>query len=252
MTPKAQPGNEKPRLFRLAQDDSLINRLGFNNRGVHDAVKRLKVRSSKVILGGNISKNKVTPIENAAEDYSICFEALFPYVDYFVVNVSSPNTPKLRVLQDKAELQHLLSTIQSLNRAKDDPKPVLLKIAPDLNDPQLDDIVSVVESTQIDGLIATNTTISRDNLRTPVEELHAIGEGGLSGQALKDRANYVIRYLHERLNGKVPIIGVGGIMSTEDALEKLEAGASLVQIYTGFIYEGPGLIKSINKALLSQ
>jgi dihydroorotate dehydrogenase len=252
LTPKGQPGNDKPRLFRLRPDSGLINRMGFNNEGVDAAVARLKKRKTKVIIGGNIGKNKVTPNEEATSDYEKCFEALFDHVDYFVVNVSSPNTPNLRELQDKAPLTALLSRLKQLNAQKKNPKPVLLKIAPDLTDSQLDDIIDIVQSTKIDGVVATNTTISRAGLHTPQERLNEIGMGGLSGKPLTKRATEVIRYLHTKSGGSFPVIGVGGIHSAEDALEKLDAGATLVQLYTGFIYEGPKLITRINKALLSR
>lgn len=254
VTPKPQAGNPKPRLFRLPSDEALINRMGFNNEGVEALVSRLKNRKNnrRLIIGGNIGKNKVTPNEQAVNDYTTCFEALFPYVDYFVVNVSSPNTPGLRELQEKKPLTALLSQVQKLNQAKKDPKPVLLKIAPDLTDAQLDDILDIVGETGLDGIIATNTTIDRSGLATDSKKVSDIGAGGLSGQPLKDRATEVIRYLSQKTNGKLPIIGVGGIASPEDALEKLQAGASLVQIYTGLIYTGPLLIKSINKRLLKE
>tara|TARA_B100000900_G_scaffold414965_1_gene443243 strand:+ start:1794 stop:2828 length:1035 start_codon:yes stop_codon:yes gene_type:complete len=252
LTPKGQSGNQKPRLFRLPQDEALINRMGFNNGGVEEAVKRLKKRSTKIMIGGNIGKNKVTPNEEAIRDYEICFEFLFPYVDYFVVNVSSPNTPGLRELQDKEPLTKLLMRLQELNADKEFRKPILLKIAPDLTDAQLDDIIAIVQDSKIDGVIATNTTIDRSMLTTAQKDVEAIGNGGLSGKPMKVRSTEVIRYLSEKSNKAFPIIGVGGIHSAEDAIEKLEAGASLVQLYTGFIYEGPALIKRINKAILKQ
>lgn len=250
LTPKPQPGNDKPRMFRLRADSGLINRMGFNNQGTLVAVERLKRRKTKVIVGGNIGKNKVTPNEEATSDYESCFETLFPYVDYFVVNVSSPNTPNLRELQDKEPLTALLSRLKVLNAKKPNQKPILLKIAPDLTDSQLDDIIDIVQSTKIDGVVATNTTISRSGLSTPAETIQAIGLGGLSGKPLTKRSTEVIRYLHQKSGGSFPIIGVGGIHTAEDALEKLQAGASLIQLYTGFIYEGPALITKINKALL--
>lgn len=250
LTPKPQPGNEKPRLFRLPKDKALINRMGFNNGGVHEAVERLKRRKSKVIVGGNIGKNKVTPNENALDDYGYCVEHLHPYVDYFVVNVSSPNTPGLRELQEKEPLQKLLTFVKKLSLSKENPKPVLLKIAPDLTSSQLDDIIDILQATRIDGVIATNTTISREGLQTSSEEVNKIGSGGLSGKPLTKRATEVIRYLRQNLGPDFPIIGVGGIMTPEDALEKLNAGADLIQVYTGFIYEGPSLAKRINKYLL--
>jgi dihydroorotate dehydrogenase len=245
LTPVGQPGNPKKRLFRLKEDQGIVNRMGFNNQGVQDAVRRLK-QNKGVLIGGNIGKNKNTPNENAVADYTICFDALYPYVDYFVVNVSSPNTPNLRALQDKEPLTALLQQLQVLNKAKDKTKPILLKIAPDLTDDQLLDIVDIVDQTKIAGVIATNTTISREGLRSDNQK----ETGGLSGLPLKDRSTEVIRFLSKASNKGFPIIGVGGIHSEADALEKLEAGASLVQIYTGFIYQGPGLIKRINKAIL--
>jgi len=252
LTPKPQPGNDKPRLFRLPKDQALINRMGFNNKGVLEAVKHLKKRKSNVIVGGNIGKNKVTPNEKAFEDYNYCFEALYPYVDYFVVNVSSPNTPGLRELQEKEPLKNLLNQVKSLSNAKQKPKSVLLKIAPDLTSSQLDDIIEILKETNTDGVIATNTTISREGLETPKEEIEKIGAGGVSGKPVKEKSTEVIRYLRSKLGKAYPIIGVGGIMTPEDALDKLEAGADLIQIYTGFIYEGPGFVKTINEYLLSK
>lgn len=251
LTPKAQEGNPQPRLFRLPQDEAFINRMGFNNGGVVEAVERLKKRKSDAIVGGNIGKNKVTPNENAVDDYLYCLEALHPYVDYFVVNVSSPNTPNLRDLQEKEPLKQLLLAVKSANDQKSKPKPILLKIAPDLTDGQLDDIIEIVQETQIDGVIATNTTIDRSKLSTPAAEIEAIGAGGVSGKALAARSTEVIRYLHSHSEGAFPIIGVGGIFSAADAIEKLEAGASLIQVYSGMIYEGPSLIKKIKKGILS-
>lgn len=252
ITPKAQPGNPRPRLFRLQDDSGIINRMGFNNQGIDSAIKNLKKRKSKVIIGGNIGKNKVTPNEEAFNDYEKCFLQLYPYVDYFVVNVSSPNTPGLRELQEKKPLMQLLNHLIELNEQQEKTKPILLKIAPDLTNQQLDDIIEIVRETKIDGVIATNTTISRDGLETPESTIKEIGNGGLSGKPLTKRATEVIRYLNEKSNSAFPIIGVGGIMSVKDALEKLDAGASLVQLYTGFIYEGPALIKSINRAILER
>ena len=250
LTPVGQPGNPKPRMFRLKGDTALINRMGFNNGGTVEAIERLKVDRGNLIVGGNIGKNKVTPNEEATSDYEQCFEALFPYVDYFVVNVSSPNTPNLRALQDKEPLTALLMRLQELNNEKELRKPILLKIAPDLTDEQLDDIVDIVAETKIDGVIATNTTIDRSGLNMPENELEDIGAGGLSGTPVRERSTEVIRYLHQKSNGSFPIIGVGGVYTAKDALEKLEAGASLVQIYTGFIYEGPATVKRINKGLI--
>lgn len=248
VTPVPQPGNEKPRMFRLPLDKALINRMGFNNQGVEVAAHRLsRVNRNGVMIGGNIGKNKVTPNEDAVKDYIKCFEVLFDVVDYFVVNVSSPNTPSLRELQEKEPLKRILNSLQELNFTKAKPKPILLKIAPDLTNEQLDDIIEIVVDTKIAGVIATNTTISRDNLESPG---HLSKEtGGLSGKPLTERSTEVIRYLSTKSNKAFPIIGVGGIHSPKDAIDKLDAGAALVQIYTGFIYEGPTLIKRINKAL---
>jgi dihydroorotate dehydrogenase len=248
VTPKPQPGNEKKRLFRLKEDSAIINRMGFNNEGVEAAVIRLRENNGEVLIGGNIGKNKVTSNEEAAGDYLFCFEALFDLVDYFVVNVSSPNTPNLRELQDKEPLTRLLLQLQGRNNTRPNPKPILLKIAPDLTDSQLLDIIDIVAESKIAGVIATNTTISREGLKSPEKD----EMGGLSGKPLRKRATEVIRFLSEKSNRAFPIIGVGGIHSAEDALEKLEAGASLIQLYTGFIYEGPGLIKEINKAIIDK
>jgi dihydroorotate dehydrogenase len=250
ITPKPQSGNKKPRLFRLKKDEGIINRMGFNNGGLDMAIANLKNRKTPIIIGGNIGRNKLTPNEDAVNDYKIAFEGLFSYVDYFVVNVSSPNTPNLRELQEKEPLKKLLSELMVLNNLKQHPKPILLKIAPDLNSEQLDDIVEIIEEVKIAGVIACNTTVSRENLHLSKSELEEIGEGGLSGKPLTKRSTEVIRYLSEKSNKSFPIIGVGGIHSEEDALEKIAAGASLVQIYTGFVYEGPGLVKRINKAIL--
>lgn len=252
LTPVGQPGNDKPRLFRLPQDQAIINRMGFNNEGVEAAVTRLRKRTSDVMVGGNIGKNKITPNEEAMRDYAQCFETLYPYVDYFVVNVSSPNTPGLRELQEKEPLKKLLSYVKALSNARPKAKPVLLKIAPDLTTSQLDDIVEILQETQTDGIIATNTTISRDGLQTNAETVKQIGAGGLSGKPLTSRSTEVIRYLRQQLGAGYPIIGVGGIMTPADALEKLEAGADLIQLYTGFIYEGPSLIKQINRAIVEK
>jgi dihydroorotate dehydrogenase len=249
LTPKGQPGNDKPRLFRLPHDQALINRMGFNNQGVLAAVENLKKRKSKVIVGGNIGKNKITPNDKAIDDYDACFEALYPYVDYFVVNVSSPNTPGLRELQEKEPLKNLMQHVKNLSTAKAKPKPVLLKIAPDLTDSQLDDIVEILFNTKTDGVIATNTTISRGGLTTAVEKITAMGNGGLSGKPVRDRSTEVISYLRKRLGKNYPIIGVGGIMHPDDVIEKINAGADLVQVYTGFIYEGPAFAKRICKAI---
>jgi len=246
VTPKPQDGNPKKRLFRLVEDEAIINRMGFNNDGVEVIAKRLKKRNSDVIIGGNIGKNKVTPNEKAVEDYLISFKTLFDVVDYFVVNVSSPNTPNLRALQDKEPLTDLLNSLQKENNKKRIPKPILLKIAPDLTDEQLLDIIDIVKSTEIAGVVATNTTISRDNLKSDKKD----ETGGLSGKPVATRSTEVIRFLAEKSNKAFPIIGVGGIYSAEDAKEKLDAGADLIQVYSGFIYEGPSLVKKINKSLL--
>jgi dihydroorotate dehydrogenase len=225
--------------------------MGFNNDGVEKAIKRLKKRESKVIIGGNIGKNKLTPNDDAFSDYEKSFNALFDYVDYFVVNVSSPNTPNLRELQEKEPLKELLAGLKNINLKKPSPKPILLKIAPDLTNEQLDDIIEIVQEVKLDGVIATNTTVARDKLITNWEKVETIGAGGLSGKPLTKRSTEVVRYLSQKSNKAFPIVGVGGIMSVDDALEKLDAGASLIQLYSGFIYEGPALIKNINKALLS-
>jgi dihydroorotate dehydrogenase len=253
LTPKGQAGNDKPRLFRLKSDKAILNRMGFNNDGVEIAIEQLKNRKHKdLIIGGNIGKNKVTPNEEANNDYLIAFEKLFPYVDYFVVNVSSPNTPNLRALQDKEPLMNLLSELKNANLKKSNPKPILLKIAPDLTNVQLDDVIEIITSTKTDGVIATNTTIDREKLITPIKEVEKLGSGGISGKPLTKRSTEVIQYLHNKSNAAFPIIGVGGIHSAEDAIEKLRAGASLIQIYTGFIYEGPGLVKKINQQILKE
>lgn len=247
LTPVGQEGNPKKRLFRLKEDNAIINRMGFNNGGVLEAVERLK-QNNGVLIGGNIGKNKVTPNEDAVNDYEICFEALFPFVDYFVVNVSSPNTPNLRALQEKEPLKKLLQTLENNKLQTINHKPILLKIAPDLTDEQLLDIIEIVNETKIAGVIATNTTLSREGLQSE----NKAEMGGLSGKPLTKRSTEVIRFLSEKSNKSFPIIGVGGIHSAADAIEKLEAGASLVQLYTGFIYEGPALVKAINKKILEQ
>jgi dihydroorotate dehydrogenase len=253
LTPLGQSGNPKPRLFRITKDKGILNRLGFNNKGVASAIPRLKDRKhSNLIIGGNIGKNKITPNEDATNDYVLAFEQLFPYVDYFVVNVSSPNTANLRDLQEKEPLTALLSELKNRNSLKEKPKPILLKIAPDLTNLQLDDIIEIVRFTKIDGVIATNTTIERDDLKTDSKLLMQYGAGGISGKPLAKRSTEVIRYLHDNSKGEFPIIGVGGIHSADDALEKLAAGASLIQLYTGFIYEGPGIVRKINEAILKQ
>lgn len=251
VTPKPQPGNDKPRLFRLPKNEALINRMGFNNHGAIEAAKKLRHRKDPtLIIGGNIGKNKITPNEEAVNDYVIGFNELFDVVDYFVVNVSSPNTPNLRELQEKEPLTNLLNTLQNLNLKKVKPKPILLKIAPDLTNTQLDDIIDIVRSTSIAGVIATNTTISREGLSYDKSEIEKIGMGGLSGLPLTKRSTEVIKYLKQKSGNAFPVIGVGGIHSAEDAIEKLNAGADLIQLYTGFIYHGPKLISDINKKLI--
>jgi len=251
LTPKGQSGNPQPRLFRLPEDEALINRMGFNNEGVDAAVERLKKRKTDLIVGGNIGKNKVTLNEEALNDYLICFEKLYPHVDYFVVNVSSPNTPGLRELQEKEPLTNLLKSLQEANAKQEAKKPLLLKIAPDLTDAQLDDIVEITEKLKLDGLIISNTTIDRSALKTDKKKVESIGAGGLSGKPVFNKSNEVLKYVRKQLPN-VSIIAVGGIHSPKDALEKLDAGADLVQIYTGLVYEGPALIKKINKELLKQ
>lgn len=257
VTPKPQQGNEKPRLFRLPADKALVNRMGFNNDGVEVIRKRLverKEREAKgkktgFIVGGNIGKNKTTANEDAWKDYCIGFEGLFEGVDYFVVNVSSPNTPGLRALQEKDSLKKILSEIQNRNHARPGPKPLLLKIAPDLTNEQLDDIIELGFETALSGLVATNTTISRENLKTPAQTIQQIGAGGLSGKPVRERATEVVQYLCRGLEGKIPVIASGGIFTGADAEEKLDAGATLVQVWTGFIYEGPSIVKNICKHL---
>jgi len=253
VTPRPQAGNEKPRLFRLPKDEALINRMGFNNDGVNAIAKRLKSwrhnhQKSLLIIGGNIGKNKITPNEDAWKDYEICFRALHPYVDFFVVNVSSPNTPGLRALQEKSSLKKILTHLQSLDKEFTSKKPILLKIAPDLNLEQVNDVIDLVQEIKLDGLVATNTTISRDNLNTPTEELSAIGAGGLSGQPLSKRSTEIIKYINQKTSGSISIIASGGICNSSDAQEKLNAGASLIEVWTGFIYQGPSIIKNILNA----
>lgn len=245
LTPKAQDGNPKPRLFRLIEDEGIINRMGFNNGGVDEAVLRLKKRTSDVVIGGNIGKNKVTPNEQADDDYEYCLRALYDVVDYFTVNVSSPNTPNLRELQDKEPLTKLLSRLMAVNKSLGKPKPILLKIAPDLTDSQLDDIIEIVKTTGIQGVVATNTTISREGLTTDANTVESIGAGGLSGKPVREKSTYVVKYLNEKSNGTIPIIAAGGIHTAADAQEKLDAGAVLIQVYSGFIYEGPQIVRNI-------
>jgi len=254
VTPKPQAGNDTPRLFRLPADKALINRMGFNNEGVAAVRSKLDARKTKtaspLIIGGNIGKNKVTPNEDAWKDYEICFNELFDVVDYFVVNVSSPNTPGLRELQEKKSLHTILSHLQHINNGKKEPKPLLLKIAPDLTKEQLDDIIELSLDIPLDGLVATNTTISRANLITPQAKVDSIGAGGLSGKPVQKRSTEVASYLHHQTNGSIPIIASGGIFNGEDAIEKINAGAALVQVWTGFVYEGPAIVKNICKKLI--
>ena len=249
LTPKAQPGNPKPRSFRLKQDRALINRMGFNNEGVDRAVERLKKRPKHLIIGGNIGKNTLTPNSEAYKDYEYCFDRLYDYVDYFVVNVSCPNISDLRELQDQEMLEGILKGLTARRALKELKKPILLKISPDLNFNQIDETLEIVKSCKIDGIVATNTTISRENLKTDPSRIQEIGNGGLSGFPVRDRSTEIIRYIREKAGKELPIIGVGGIMSVQDAKDKLEAGANLVQIYTGFIYEGPGFVKKLVKGL---
>lgn len=252
ITPKGQAGNPKPRLFRLSTDQALINRMGFNNEGVEACISRLRKKVPKVIIGGNIGKNTNTPNEKAADDYCFCFEKLYGLVDYFVVNISCPNIKNLQKLQDKQETVKILHAIQTLNKQKASPCPVLLKIAPDLSEAQLDEVLDIVHETGLQGIVATNTSPLRDALQTSPEKLESIGQGGLSGKPLREKANKTIAYISNKTGGQVPIIGVGGIFSADDAWEKLQAGASLVQVYTGFIYEGPGIAKRINTKILKK
>jgi dihydroorotate dehydrogenase len=261
VTPKPQEGNEKPRLFRIPEHRALINRMGFNNDGVMVIAKRLKLwmsahkssgsKAAKLIIGGNIGKNKITPNQDAWKDYEICFRELFDVVDYFVVNVSSPNTPGLRALQEKDYLMKILGHLQTINRQQSFPKPLLLKIAPDLTQEQIDDVIDLALEIELDGIVATNTTIARDGLTDLSEEkIKSIGAGGLSGEPLRERATEIVSYINEKTKGRIPIIASGGIFSAEDAIEKLNAGAALVQVWTGFIYEGPAIVKNICGGLL--
>jgi len=252
VTPKAQEGNPKKRIFRLKSDNGIINRMGFNNKGLSEAIQQLKKNKGKVLIGGNIGKNTATMPDCYTKDYVACFSELHPYVDYFVLNVSCPNVSSHAKLSDKDYLFELISEVQKVNKTFTKQKPILLKIAPDLNELQLDEIIDLVAETKIDGVIASNTSVNRKGLIVSEEKLTKIGNGGLSGKPIKDRSTAVIKYLASKSNKAFPIIGVGGIHSAKDALEKLDAGADLIQIYTGFIYEGPGLIKKINNAILRQ
>lgn len=249
VTPLPQTGNPKPRLFRLPKDKALINRMGFNNDGAKAVSERVrsyrKENKSSLVIGGNIGKNKITPNENAWKDYEICFNELHDAVDYFVVNVSSPNTPGLRDLQQKDSLKKILTNLQQINQTKSIQKPLLLKISPDLNQNDLDDIIDLAMEIKLDGLVAANTTISRNNLITSQKEIDEMGAGGLSGKPLREEATRITNYIHQRTKGTIPIISSGGIFSANDAKEKLENGANLIQVWTGFIYEGPGIVKKI-------
>jgi dihydroorotate dehydrogenase len=248
LTPKPQAGNPKPRLFRLVEDEAVINRMGFNNGGLDEAVLRLQKKKTDIVIGGNIGKNKITPNEEATLDYLKGVEALHDVVDYFVVNVSSPNTPNLRELQEKEPLKQLLKAVQAKNNALGS-KPLLLKIAPDLTEGQLDDIIEIINELKLDGIVATNTTISREGLRTPEAKVASIGAGGLSGKILRERSTEVIKYLRSKLDSSIAIIAVGGVFTGEDAKEKMDAGADLVQVWTGFLYEGPGMVRRILRSL---
>lgn len=249
VTPKPQPGNPKPRLFRLPKDKALINRMGFNNEGVAKIKKRLQKKQANIIIGGNIGKNTATPNQNAIADYEKSFNELYDYVDYFVVNVSCPNIKDLRKLQDQDSLLKILSNLKDIASKKHTQKPIFLKISPDLTFEQIDETLEIIEQTKIDGIVATNTTTTRKGLSCSEQKIQQIGNGGLSGKPLTKRSTEIIRYISQKTSGKLPIIGVGGIFSVKDALEKLDAGASLIQLYSGFIYEGPGLINKINKAI---
>ena len=257
VTPLPQQGNDRPRLFRLPKDKALINRMGFNNDGVKIIAKRLKewksrqqtTDSRQLIIGGNIGKNKKTPNEDAWKDYEICFLELFDVVDYFVVNVSSPNTPGLRELQQKDSLKKILSLLKNLNNKQQNCKPILLKISPDLTLLEIDDIINLADEINLDGLVISNTTVSRGKLQTPNYKLQTIGAGGLSGKPLHQTSTEIIKYISKKINNKIPIIASGGIFAGEEANEKLNAGAILVQVWTGFVYEGPSIVKKICKAL---
>jgi dihydroorotate dehydrogenase len=253
ITPVGQPGNEKPRSFRIKKDRGLINRMGFNNHGAAAAAARLaRKRPKGLILGGNIGKNTQTPNERAVDDYEAVFTAIYEGVDYFVVNVSCPNISDLRKLQDQDSLEQILGRIMELREKREEKKPVLLKISPDLNEQQLDETLEIVGRLKLDGIVATNTTVSREGLLSPAEKIQAIGKGGMSGAPITVRSLEVVRYIHQKSEGKLPIIAVGGIMSVEDALNMLDAGATLIQIYTGFIYQGPGLARQINRTLVKR
>jgi dihydroorotate dehydrogenase len=253
VTPFAQPGNERPRLFRLRKDKALINRMGFNNHGVKIVAQRLRewrslhrsVSHAQLVIGGNIGKNKTTSNEEAYKDYEICFRELYDCVDYFVVNVSSPNTPGLRELQEKVALRKILSRLQTINQERPHASPLLLKIAPDLSFEQIDDVIALAKETKLDGLVVSNTTISREHLLTDADRVNHIGSGGLSGAPLKERSTAILEYIHRQSGGSIPVIASGGVFNAGDACEKIQAGAALVQVWTGFIYEGPSIVKNI-------
>lgn len=260
VTPKAQAGNDKPRLFRLPKDKALINRMGFNNDGAAVIAERLHKWKNRqpgakktlpLIVGGNIGKNKLTPNEDAWKDYEICFTTLFDFVDYFVVNVSSPNTPGLRALQEKDALMKILSNLQRINNTKPDPKPILLKIAPDLSDEQINDVIDLAREIQLDGIVATNTTISREGLKTALSAIETIGAGGVSGKPVQQRSTQIVQQITQKTHNTIPVIASGGIFNGNDALEKMQSGAGLMQVWTGFIYEGPGIVKKICRNLIS-
>jgi dihydroorotate dehydrogenase len=250
VTPKGQQGNPKPRIFRLPKDKAIINRMGFNNHGAEETVKNLRKRKTRIIIGGNIGKNTATTNENAVHDYVAVFNELYYDVDYFVVNVSCPNISDLHKLQDKDALMEILSSLIKERETKTTRKPILLKISPDLNFNQIDEVLDIINEVKLDGVVATNTTTGRYNLTVSLDKVASIGNGGMSGQPLREKSTEIIKYISVKTQGKLPIIGVGGILSIDDALEKLNAGASLVQLYSGFIYEGPVLVKKINKALI--
>jgi dihydroorotate dehydrogenase len=252
VTPLGQTGNPKPRLFRIPKDHGLINRMGFNNMGLDSAIQKLKKKPAGLIIGGNIGKNTLTPNDKAVDDYAKCFDGLYPYVDYFVINVSCPNICDLSELQDKEQLRGILVRLSEIRSSKESRKPILVKISPDLNYNQIDDVMELITLTGMDGIVATNTTTSRDNLLTGHELIDKIGKGGMSGEPLRNRSNEIIKYIYKKSGGSLTIIGSGGIMSPEDAKEKILAGAKLIEIYTGFIYDGPGIVKRINKALIEK
>ncbi len=252
VTPRAQPGNPKPRSFRLPKDRAIINRMGLNNLGVDEAVELLKNRGNNLIVGGNIGKNTATPAENSVEDFVTCFEKLYDYVDYFVINISCPNTGEIEKLQDQAVMEAIILEIVRRRALKQHKKPVLLKISPDLNFDQIDEVLLIVEKYKIEGIVATNTTVKRSNLITDNDYVSSLGYGGLSGAPLMERSTEIIRYISEKTGGKLPVIGVGGIMSVDDAKEKLAAGAGLIQVYTGFIYNGPSFVKKILRGILAK